>query len=100
MRLWDPNSGTIVRSWAAHDNDVGSLSFSPDGKWLATTGENGGAVWEVASGQLVRRLDIGAGKVMALVFTPDGQTLVVGGAQPFIEPLDLANWSARKVDRQ
>jgi Tol biopolymer transport system component len=36
IRLWNVRDGTLVQTLAEHSNDVYSLDFSPDGKWLAS----------------------------------------------------------------
>jgi WD40 repeat protein len=62
---------------------IHSLSFSKDGKLLATgTCENGGAhgevgVWDVETGQLLQNYNPGAG-VWSVAFSPDDQFLAYG----------------------
>ena len=61
------------------------ISFSPDGRLLASMGINGNAIklWEVASGRLLRQLDSGILSVGAssltrpFKFSADGRTLIV-----------------------
>jgi WD40 repeat protein len=36
MRLWDANTGRLLQTFAKHSNDVNDVSFSPDGKWIAS----------------------------------------------------------------
>jgi len=58
---------------------VFALSFSPDGKELATGGVNEAIVWDAASGKLLRRLPKLPARVHALAYTADGAYLLVGG---------------------
>ncbi len=37
-RLWDVQRGTSVRVFTGHQGVVSTLAFSPDGRYLATTG--------------------------------------------------------------
>jgi WD40 repeat protein len=75
VRLWDLNSGRVLRSLDAS----GNLAFSPDGKLLATGGSDT-EVCEVETGERVRELGGFSGGPNGVMFTPDGKTLLVAGA--------------------
>jgi len=36
MRLWDVQTGRLLQTFSKHSNDVNDVSFSPDGKWIAS----------------------------------------------------------------
>lgn len=36
MRLWDVQTGQLLQTFSKHSNDVNDVSFSPDGKWIAS----------------------------------------------------------------
>ena len=36
MRLWDVDTGELLQTFSQHANDVNDVSFSPDGKWIAS----------------------------------------------------------------
>ena len=36
MRLWDAQTGQLLQTFSKHSNDVNDVSFSPDGKWIAS----------------------------------------------------------------
>jgi WD40 repeat protein len=72
--------GRVVRILEGHKGPVWSLSFAPDGKTLATAGEDGTVrLWELATGQERVRLTGHRGRVSAAAFAPDGDTLATGG---------------------
>ncbi len=55
------------------------IAFSPDGRTLATAGENGGVrVWEVASWRERYRFAGHRSGVLAIAFSPDGRRLASG----------------------
>ena len=58
---------------------VFALSFSPDGKELATGGVNEVIVWDAATGKLLRRLPRLPARIHALAYAADGKHLLVGG---------------------
>jgi WD40 repeat protein len=36
MRLWNAKTGSLLQTFSFHSNDVNDLSFSSDGKWIAS----------------------------------------------------------------
>jgi len=40
VRLWNLEDGNLLHTFAHHSNDVFSVTFSPDGKWLASASED------------------------------------------------------------
>jgi len=67
-----------------HGAWVESVSFSPDGRFLAS-GDVDGVVrmWDIESGREVRRMKHGA-DVKSVGFSPDGRFLASGGGAIWI----------------
>jgi RNA polymerase sigma factor (sigma-70 family) len=98
VRLWDAATGKELGQLEGHIGYLTGLGFSPDGKWLASTGEpysgeNGVhedktiRLWDVARRAEVRcitRADFHCGPQR---FSPDGRTLAYsdGGTLHFID---------------
>lgn len=63
-----------------HRGSVDALSFSPDGRMLATASSDGTVrLWTASQGDLVRTLDLGAPAAL-VVFSHDGKRVAAGGA--------------------
>jgi dipeptidyl aminopeptidase/acylaminoacyl peptidase len=73
---------------------VRGIAYSPDGKLLATAGEEGKVmVWDVATGQSVRTFTAGKLPLLCLAFGPDGQTVVTGaGDWKQVVPGEVRVW--------
>ena len=57
LTLWDARTGKQLHATAGHSREVSSLSFSPAGDRLASSGVTPGAIlWDVASGKELARL--------------------------------------------
>ncbi len=72
---------------ARHDGGVRDVTYSPDGTWLATAGEDGRIGLARIDGifrQQVRYVDAHNGLVRALAFSPDGSVLYSAGNDGFL----------------
>ncbi|CAD8198450.1 unnamed protein product [Paramecium pentaurelia] len=67
-----------------HSQPVSSVSFSPDGKTLASgSQDNFILLWEVKTGQNTRKLN-GRSAILSICFSPDGNTLASGSSDKSI----------------
>jgi WD40 repeat protein len=94
VSIWEVSTGRLLQTFMAHEVGVNSLVFSPDGKWLATAGQDsrlnpanlGGSLatmkhsvklWDTSAWQLRESLSfVGAGGGLG-GFSPDGRMLLV-----------------------
>jgi tetratricopeptide (TPR) repeat protein len=71
-RVWDAATGMELQH-LRHNNEVHSVSFSPDGQTLVTGSRDEGAlIWDAATGRKLLRLGP-ANWVYSVAFSPDGQ---------------------------
>jgi WD40 repeat protein len=83
--VWDTQSKTSdpIMVIKGYTSDVISIAFSPDGKTLATAGNDRIIrLWELPSGRLIRQLKGSIPeffKIYTLAFSPDGKTLAGAG---------------------
>jgi RNA polymerase sigma factor (sigma-70 family) len=81
VRWWDASDGKLVRQHFGHLSSVWSLSFSPDGKTLASTGWDARArLWDVATGKRLHQVR-GASYEKRVAFAPDGKAFLVADSR-------------------
>jgi WD40 repeat protein len=66
----------------AHLTPVDSLTWSPDGRLLASGSYQSVTLWEAATSKVHARLGGFADRVVALAFSADGKLLATGGGAP------------------
>jgi WD40 repeat protein len=97
IKLWDLTGGKLKQMWTGHKEDVKSLSFSPDGKTLASGGQDSTAkLWDVQTGKLRHTLTGHNDWVFALAFAPNGVALGCGVGKGVVrQQSELRLWNAR-----
>ena len=89
VRLWDASSGAQVgEPLEGHISGVTSVTFSPDGKIIASSSsDNTVRLWDASSGaQVGEPLKGHSGAVISVAFSPDGK-LVASGSEDKLEEL-------------
>ena len=84
------NQGREKNSLEDHDGEVLSISFSPDGKTLASGGlDYSIRLWNVETGKKISTIQRDGGTIKSLSFSPNGKTLAFGGNDETIKLWDV-----------
>ena len=90
IRLWNANTGELLKTLKGHTSVINSVVFSPDGSTIASgsghwmgyegtysTGEEV-RLWNAHTGELLKTLTEHKNVVSSVVFSPDGSYIVSG----------------------
>ena len=71
--------GSEARSIRGHSAPILRIAYSPDGKWLASSDDDGVVkIWEAATGKELRALEKQPDWAQGLDWSPDGTRLAIG----------------------
>ncbi|MEE0917046.1 MAG: TIR domain-containing protein, partial [Bacteroidales bacterium] len=75
----DISKFTCIKTLTGHNYSVNSVSWSPDGKYLASgSSDNTVIIWDAKSGQSLKILKGHSSKVWSVCWSPDGKYLASG----------------------
>lgn len=77
VRIWDLASGKPQTTLQGHTGGIWQMSFSPDGKLLATNDNYSAIIWDLAKEKQLRTIKLPA-FTRSIRFLPDGKQIVTG----------------------
>jgi WD40 repeat protein len=79
VKVWEAESGRLLRSLEGHTGWVNAVAVSPDGRFIVSGSDDRTVkVWELESGRLLRSLEGHTDRVRAVAVSPDGRFIVSG----------------------
>jgi WD40 repeat protein len=89
LRQWLYASPTAIRTLTGHGGSVYSVTYSQDGRWIASTSADQTVrIWDASTGAQAKQLSGHQGGVYSASFSPDGALLVSCGADKSIRLWD------------
>ncbi len=104
IKLWDVNSGALIKTINAHKYGINAVCFSPvcqndtkGGKYiLSGSDDNTVKLWETSTGKNVWSNKAWLGRANSVCFSPDGKSALIGWSGGLIEMINLGDGSKIK----
>jgi RNA polymerase sigma factor (sigma-70 family) len=88
VQVWDPDSGRELRQFGC--GRWSGMALAPDGRTVATYGQDEVHLWEVDTGKELRSLALPGQGRNVVIFSPDSRTLISGGDDKSIRFFDVS----------
>ncbi len=76
VQVWDTATNKLVYNYTGNADVVGSLSWSPDGKYLVSASYDGSTqVWNARTGQKIHDFENNQRQLSQAAWSPDGKTI-------------------------
>lgn len=82
LKLWDIKTGEITKSWSKHEEPIIDITFSADGRFMASAAANYQSakgeieLWRYQGGYIEHDKSLSSLAVNSVAFSPDGKILV------------------------
>ena len=90
IKLWDINTGELIRNFEGHTSYVYSVAITPDGKYIVSGSKDKTIkLWNIHTGKLLKTIKRHKGSVRSVAITPNGQYIVSGSYDKTIKLWDI-----------
>ncbi|MGA8659345.1 MAG: protein kinase [Chthoniobacterales bacterium] len=98
LRVWDLESGQLVRTLAGHADWINAVALTPDGHCaISASSDHTLRVWDLESGRLVRTLTGHTDSVNAVAVTPEGDRAVSASSDHMLRVWNLKNARSERI---
>ncbi|MHA1756643.1 MAG: WD40 repeat domain-containing protein [Promethearchaeota archaeon] len=90
IKIWDTESGRLIKTLKGHKDAVKSVAISPDGRYIVSVSDKTIKIWNLFSGILINsiiipEIQLVIGGLSSIIMTPDGEYLISGSWDKTLE---------------
>jgi len=77
LKLWDTNTGLILKTFSKQTYKTGAITFSPDGKlFVSSSGDRSMILWDIDTGQDLRTFKTAVQNIFSINVSPDNKLMI------------------------
>ena len=88
VQVWSALSGETRLVYRGHTDQVNEVSWSPNGKLIASSGDGSVQVWDAQTGRLLFK---NANSVYGTAWSPDSSRLAFAGTSGLVEAWEMSS---------
>ncbi len=82
VRIWDADTGTLIRSFPAHEDIISTVTFSRDGQWIVTgSNDKTAKLWNAETGEEQMVFSGQNDSIIAVALSPDNRYLLTSSPE-------------------
>ncbi|MFQ5636872.1 MAG: hypothetical protein ACE5IR_02620 [bacterium] len=92
IKIWNTETGEMLRTLSAHEADIFSIALSPNGRTLASAGYDAKLIlWDMVQGEILNTIDGHEQPVVSIAISPDGQLVATASRDPVVRVWDISD---------
>ena len=86
VKVWDAATGQTLLTYTGSSGQVYALAWSPDGKWIASAGDDKSVhIWNAATGQTLTQYHGQTNIIFDVAWSPDGSSIASASADGSVD---------------
>jgi WD40 repeat protein len=86
LKMWDVETGRLIKSFTGHEAGVNSVFLSPDSRWIVSGSDDETVkLWEVETGSFIKSFTGHESRVNSVFLSPDNWWIISGSSDKTVK---------------